>query len=134
VSDRRHEEEMRRALITDGEKLAALSGEDHGPWDLVTEEDAMMIASDITGMSPCEVRQSFFWESSARRLSAYIVGQTPVAAGNEWIEWDGGEQPVADEVRLEVVLQNGMQYEEYSDEIRWNKKNDRDVGRYRLAT
>jgi len=28
------EKEMQAALISDGEKLAALTGEDHGPWDL----------------------------------------------------------------------------------------------------
>lgn len=26
--------EMQAALIADGEKLAALTGEDHGPWDM----------------------------------------------------------------------------------------------------
>jgi hypothetical protein len=48
-----------------------------------------------------------------------------------WIEWAGGAQPVADEVLLEVILKNGMRYEEYSDEIRWSTRNDRDVARYR---
>lgn len=50
-----------------------------------------------------------------------------------WIEWGGGEQPVADEVLLEVVLKNGVQYQEYSDEIRWSSRNDRDVARYRIV-
>ncbi|MDH2091099.1 hypothetical protein N5K21_20410 [Rhizobium pusense] len=50
-----------------------------------------------------------------------------------WIEWSGGNQPVDDEVLLEVVLKNGMQYEEYSDEIRWSSRNDRDVARYRVV-
>ncbi|WP_313666125.1 hypothetical protein [Shinella sp.] len=50
-----------------------------------------------------------------------------------WIEWSGGKQPVADDVLIEVVLKNGMRYEEYSDEIRWNSKNDRDVAAYRVV-
>lgn len=50
-----------------------------------------------------------------------------------WIEWSGGNQPVDDEVLLEVVLKNGMQYEEYSDEIRWSSRNDCDVARYRVV-
>ncbi len=50
-----------------------------------------------------------------------------------WIEWTGGEQPVADDVLIEVILKNGMRYEEYSDEIRWNSKNDRDVAAYRVV-
>jgi len=29
----RDDDEMRKALIADGEKLRALTGEDHGPWD-----------------------------------------------------------------------------------------------------
>ena len=28
-----HDQEMTRALIADGEKLRAQTGEDHGPWD-----------------------------------------------------------------------------------------------------
>ncbi|MDO3431162.1 hypothetical protein QWJ46_00545 [Rhizobium sp. CBN3] len=55
-------------------------------------------------------------------------------AEDGWIEWAGGEQPVADEVLLEVVLKNGMQYEEYSDEIRWSTRNDRDVAAYRVVS
>ncbi|MBB4235070.1 hypothetical protein [Rhizobium esperanzae] len=51
-----------------------------------------------------------------------------------WIEWAGGKQPVADEVLLEVILKNGMRYEEYSDEIRWSTRNDRDVARYRVVS
>ncbi|NTG85839.1 hypothetical protein G6L15_06705 [Agrobacterium rhizogenes] len=54
-------------------------------------------------------------------------------AEDGWIEWSGGKQPVANEVLLDVVLKNGMQYEEYSDEIRWNKLNDRDVAAYRVV-
>lgn len=30
--------ETQAALIADGEKLAALTGEDHGPWELITNE------------------------------------------------------------------------------------------------
>lgn len=55
-------------------------------------------------------------------------------AEDAWIEWEGGTQPVADEVLLEVVLKNGMQYEEYSDEIRWSMRNDRDVVAYRVVS
>ena len=50
----------------------------------------------------------------------------------EWIEWSGGKQPLPDNTLVEVKLKNGMQYEEYSDEIRWSSRNDRDVATYRV--
>ena len=55
------------------------------------------------------------------------------SGGDGWIEWGGGSQPVADEVLLEVILKNGMRYEEYSDEIRWSTLNDRDVVAFRIV-
>lgn len=53
---------------------------------------------------------------------------------SDWIEWTGGHQPVKDDQVVEVRLRNGMQYTDTGDELRWSRRNDRDIVAYRIVS
>lgn len=56
------DKEMQAALIADGEKLAALTGEDHGPWDLadfvLSEEHREELESLAAGFEASDYAES----------------------------------------------------------------------------
>jgi hypothetical protein len=59
-----------------------------------------------------------------------------MAPENEWIEWQGGKQPIADSVRVETVLRGfGQQPVCFADVVSWKHGpgSRLDVIAYRVA-
>jgi hypothetical protein len=78
VSERRYEEEMRRALIADGEKLAAMTGEDHGPWDLadfvLSEEHREELEILASGFEASDYAESLLHVALKPHVDAFHSG------------------------------------------------------------
>ena len=57
------------------------------------------------------------------------------AQGSDWVEWDGGKQPVGDEVVVEVALRDGHKFKQKAGAVDWTRDFDRgkgDVMEYRV--
>jgi hypothetical protein len=53
----------------------------------------------------------------------------------DWIDWQGGDQPVPDETMVLVRLRNGAEYEDSAEWLRWwHDENPYDTVAYRRLT
>ncbi|MGO8211861.1 hypothetical protein ACC782_33815 [Rhizobium ruizarguesonis] len=72
------DKEMQAALIADGEKLAALTGEDHGPWDLadfvLSEEHRAELESLAAGYEASDYAESLLHEALKPHVEAFHAG------------------------------------------------------------
>ena len=55
---------------------------------------------------------------------------------NEWIPWEGGEQPVENDVLVDIKMRSGTKYEKcWSHSLRWFLRNSaNDIVAYRVIT
>jgi len=57
------------------------------------------------------------------------------AQGSDWVEWDGGKQPVDDDVVVEIFLREGTHLEQEAGAVDWTRDDDSgngDVMEYRV--
>lgn len=78
-------------------------------------------------------------EAAAKKFEAFLAGDSKVASDNDgWIEWGGGDCPVAADALVEVKLRNGTEWTGRDAEYRdyWDWSHDEiggDIVAYRLV-
>ena len=69
------DKEMERALMADGEKLRALTGEDHGPWDLddfaLADEHRAELESLAAGYEASEYAETLLLKALQPHIDAF---------------------------------------------------------------
>ncbi|MBY5553743.1 hypothetical protein J0664_05970 [Rhizobium leguminosarum] len=74
------DKEMQAALIADGEKLAALTGEDNGPWDLadfvLPEEHRAELESLAAGYEASDYAESLLHTALKPHVEAFHAGDS----------------------------------------------------------